>query len=202
VSPDIWIDDDVFDAIKHQAVPFEDRQPNDVLRRVLLTDSPEPQEATPAASTPTEQARVVPTTRRAPASAAGRTRSKTTERKAAKRTRVPSSALMPEANYRLPILRVLSDAGGRMATSEAIAAVGDIVYDQLKPADLELQGTKPRWEQRIQFTRLRLVEDKLMKKESPRGTWEITEAGEKVVSDSIKVQAVDGARAEREAATA
>jgi hypothetical protein len=203
MSPDIWIDDDVLDAIKQQAIPFEDHEPNDVLRRVLLTGSterPGKEPATaahekPQADLADRPAPAPASSRRAAASASSRTRGKT-------RTRVSSSALLPEANYRLPILRALSDAGGRMATSEAIAAVGEIVYDQLMAADLELQGNKPRWQQRIQFTRLRLIDDELMKKDSPRGMWEISEAGEQMVRGSIKSEAVNSVRAKHEAATA
>jgi hypothetical protein len=34
-----------------------------------------------------------------------------------------------------------------------------------------------RWENRVHFTRLRLVERGELKKDSPRGLWEISEAG-------------------------
>ncbi|HEY5287197.1 MAG TPA: winged helix-turn-helix domain-containing protein [Solirubrobacteraceae bacterium] len=104
---------------------------------------------------------------------------------------------MPEMEYRYPILRVISDNGGRVPTSEAVAAVGELVKDKLLPADLEMLGKKPRWEARAQFTRLRLIEEGLMKKDSPRGVWEITNEGEEAVKKQLRSDAVASPRAKR-----
>ena len=80
-----------------------------------------------------------------------------------------------------PILHVISEAGGRMPTREVVAA---IVREQFKP-DQEAQGGKQRWERRIQFAHLRLIEDGRMKPDALRRSWETSQAGEKQVSRQV-----------------
>jgi len=174
MSPQIQIDEDVFKALTDQAIPFQDHEPNDVLRRLLLTGD-DPKTITRSTEAPES----------AHASEAGThdQSSRTPKRsKAGKRRRAASSTLLPETEYRYPILRALSDNGGRMPTREVVAAVGEFVKHRLLPADLEMLGRKPRWEGRVQFTRLQLIRDGLMKEGSPRGVWEITSAGEEAVN--------------------
>jgi hypothetical protein len=77
-----------------------------------------------------------------------------------------------------------------MPTSEVVTAVGEHVKDKLLSADLEILGKKPRWEGRVQFTRLQLVRDGLMKEDSPRGVWEITSVGEETVEKQLQADAV------------
>jgi hypothetical protein len=84
-----------------------------------------------------------------------------------------------------------------MPTSEVVASVGELVKDMLLPADLETLGKKPRWEGRVQFTRLQLIRDGLMKKDSPRGVWEITGAGEKKVKERLGADEIEATRTER-----
>ena len=190
MSPQIQIDDDVLEALKQQAVPFEDHEPNDVLRRLLLLAGDQPQSVTTMTPTP---GRV-----RASETVLQQRTSKGSKRlKPAKRKRAPSSTLLPESAYRLPILRVLFGNGGRMPTSEAVVAAGELVKDKLLPADLEMLGKKPRWEGRVQFARLQLIKDGLMKKGSPRGVWEITDAGEQKVKERLKADEIEATRTER-----
>jgi hypothetical protein len=185
MSRQIKIDDDVFEALRREAVPFQDHEPNDVLRRLLLGgDRPR------SITTPTERAtsKGVGTARRVD--------------KPSRRKRAPSSSLMPETEYRYPILHVLSDNGGRLPTSEAVAAVGEIVRDKLLPADREKLGKKPRWQARIQFARLRLIEEGLMNKNSPRGVWEISAEGEKLVQGKLRSDAISTVETTRKMAGA
>ena len=58
-------------------------------------------------------------------------------------------------------------------------AVGDQVRDRLIPGDLEPTGNghEIRWEMRVHFARLRMKQRGLLKADSPRGTWEISDAG-------------------------
>jgi hypothetical protein len=178
LSHQIQIDDDVFAAIKAQAIPFQDHEPNDVLRRLLFAGDE---------AQPTETPGPVRTSE---GTADQRTSKASKRSKPAKRRRAPSSALLPETEYRYPILRALFDSGGRMPTSEVVTAVGEHVKDKLLSADLEILGKKPRWEGRVQFTRLQLVRDGLMKEDSPRGVWEITSVGEETVEKQLQADAV------------
>jgi hypothetical protein len=167
----IEIDDDLLDLLKRNAEPFVDT-PNDVLRRLLLRAKPD-------------------TTGTAPSIQGKSARRPRAERKQARpRRRAPSNALLSERAYELPLLKTLDDAGGRLPTREAVHAVGEAVAGELMPMDHDvLEHGRERWEMRVQFVRLRLVEAGLLERKSPRGVWEISRAGRE------RLQAVDsGAR--------
>jgi hypothetical protein len=164
------ISSDAWDAWKEAAKPFE--LPDDVLRRVLgvRMKSVAAVATAPAASAPDSAAR---TTR---PSRSGRRREKSGQ----KRSRVPSELLLPESQYELPILQALSATGGRRPTREVVEEVGRVLNGRLTEVDREpiRDGGPPRWQNRVQFARLRLVKAGLMKGDSPRGVWEISPAGE------------------------
>lgn len=78
----------------------------------------------------------------------------------------------------MPLLRALADRGGSASAREVIEAVGRDLASDLMPLDKEKLGSGVvRWENRVQFVRLRLVEQGLLAKDSPRGTWKLTDAG-------------------------
>jgi hypothetical protein len=98
--------------------------------------------------------------------------------------RAPIGSLLPEAEYVLPILRVLVDRGGSAPAKDVVAAVGGILADRLKDRDREtLPNGGQRWQNRIQFSRLKMKERGLLKRGSPRGLWEITDAGVQLVAE-------------------
>jgi len=167
------ISSDAWEAWKEAAEPFE--LPDDVLRRVLGVPTNPVAAVKPAAarssSAPVDNAN------------ARTTRSSRSRRRGAnsgqKRSRIPSDLLLPEGAYELPILEALSAAGGRRPTREVVEDVGRALSDRLTEADREpLDDGGPRWENRVQFARLRLVKAGFMKADSPRGVWEISSAGE------------------------
>lgn len=175
----IEIDDDLLELLKRHAEPFVDT-PNDVLRR-LLFDEDEPSTSSRAGES------------RSGSSARGvgakRGRDKPSKKPTA-RKRAPSGALLSEHAYELPLLEALEAAGGRMPTREAVAAVGERIGSQLMPMDHDvLEHGRERWEMRVQFVRLRLVEAGLLEKESPRGVWEISDAGRERLKHSAAVAA-------------
>jgi Mrr N-terminal domain len=163
----IEVDQDVWAALKADAEPFIDT-PNDVLRRKLgLAVS-----TAPVAS---------PNGGRSTTGTPGRRRSRRPA--GARGRRAPRGSLLPEEAYETPILQVLESNGGRVPASEVISQVGDIVEEQLTALDREhLQTGDLRWHKRVQFTRLRLVERGLVRKDSPRGLWEITAEGQRALS--------------------
>jgi Mrr N-terminal domain len=144
----IDIDDEVFEVLKHHAQPFVDTTPNAVLRRLLGLDPDE------------------------------RPSTDTTEKTGAKRARVARGMLLAEHEYERPILRYLDAHGGRAPSREVVEAVGAVLGDRLTARDRQqLSSGGIRWEKRAAFVRLRLVERGELARNSPRGTWEITDKG-------------------------
>lgn len=87
-----------------------------------------------------------------------------------------------EAFYYTPILRVLSDIGGRGEIGEVLDKVHAMVEDSLKPVDKEPLASDarvPRWRNAACWARCSMVKEALLKADSPRGVWEIAEAGSK-----------------------
>jgi hypothetical protein len=168
LSPSIEIDTDVFEVLKRNAEPLVDT-PNTVLRRLLGIE-----DVSTSGNSSSEQ-KQDSSHARSPDS-----RSKPSRRSNGKRssTRAPSGSLMPEHEYEMPILNVLNRHGGRAASREVVAEVGEIVKSNLRAKDFEkVSSGGVRWENRIHFCRLRLIERGLLKKGSPRGVWEISEEG-------------------------
>ncbi len=86
----------------------------------------------------------------------------------------------PESQYRVPILRVLSEMGGSAKASDILERVGEIMKPQLKKVDFEPLASgpdNPRWRNAAQWARNSMVNQGFLKRDSPRGVWEITEAG-------------------------
>lgn len=179
----ISVDQEVWTALKAAAEPFVDT-PNSVLRRTLGIDDHR-DGGSRRAGFPDE---VDPTGVPAEARQSARNQNARPNGKASSRrrssSRAPKGSLLPEESYELPILRVLQRHGGRAAAREAIAEVGELVRHQLTPLDQEeLANGGERWQNRVQFTRLRLVKHGLMAKDSPRGIWEITDDGRAAIGD-------------------
>lgn len=166
------VDDDVYAALQARAVPLED-DVNSVLRRLLgLATSarsvgPDALAAPAAAATPS-------------ASRAAGAKTSRPKKPAKKRTRVPKGSILPESDYELPILRALEQHGGRVPTSELIAQLEKEIDSRLTAVDRErLSSGGIRWQNRAQFVRLKLIKRGEMAEGSPRGLWEISEAGRK-----------------------
>ena len=93
--------------------------------------------------------------------------------------RAPVGSILPESEYESPILEALVAAEGRAAAHEVIEEVGRRLKNRLTERDHEmLPGDGGiRWKKRTQFARLNLVRRGLLSSDSPRGVWELTEAG-------------------------
>lgn len=162
------VDEEVWEQLKAQAEPFIDT-PNTVLRRVL-------------GLAPTDEERAL--ARQSPNRRSPRRDPDSHENARAPRpgSRAPMGSLLPESEYELPILRVLADRGGSAPARDVVTAVGKMVADRLTELDREeLPNGGQRWQNRIQFTRLRLKERGLIKSGSPRGLWELADAGAEAV---------------------
>lgn len=167
----IDVDDDVYGALRAQAEPFVDT-PNSVLRRLLGLDAARAAAAAVVTHKP----------RSAGAPRAG-TKVGAKSRKGKPRPRAAAGTLLPEQEYELPLLEALVEAGGSAPSKQLIERVGEKVGGRLTAQDREpLTSGGVRWQSRIQFVRLRLIERGLMQKDTPRGIWAITESGKELIA--------------------
>jgi Mrr N-terminal domain len=80
--------------------------------------------------------------------------------------------------YDLPILSVLDGMGGAGSAPEVIDAVGEMVEEKLTENDLmENRSGVVRRKSRVARRRFHLVQLDLLERNSPRGTWEVSEEG-------------------------
>lgn len=167
VSRAVEIDDEVWEELKAHAEPLVDT-PNTVLRRVLGLSATEDARTASEAVWPQGARRV--------------DRGDENGRRRPPTRRAPMGSLLPESAYESPILRALAARGGSAPARDVVNAVGEMVADRFTELDREkLANGGQRWQSRVQFTRLRLKERGLIKSGSPRGLWELAEAGEELV---------------------
>lgn len=83
--------------------------------------------------------------------------------------------------YRIPILESLIELGGKGKANEIFILVEKKLKRKLSEVDYEVlpSGTDIRWKNRAGWERAELVHEGFMKKDSPRGIWEITAKGRK-----------------------
>jgi hypothetical protein len=105
-----------------------------------------------------------------------------------KKIRARKGEITSQASYMLPILDALSEMGGTGRMSDVLEEVFKKMKDTLTPKDLEKlsSGTSVRWANKAQWERQRLKTEGYLKKDSPHGTWEITEQGRKLYQDLKK----------------
>ena len=95
-----------------------------------------------------------------------------------RRKRAAPGELMPQSEYRRPILETLSEMGGRARMNDVLQRVFEKVQHQLKPADLmRTKSGEIRWRNRVCWVRYELVQEGLLRSDSPRGIWELSEKG-------------------------
>ena len=127
MSPQIDVDDAVFDELKEHAEPFVDT-PNTVLRRLLGIDGTDD-------IARKSSRRGKPTGGEVVGSPA-RTRQKPTSHRSVKRmrqtaparTRAAAGTILPEERYELPLLTALIDMGGSAPYRDVMDAVGKMLY--------------------------------------------------------------------------
>lgn len=86
----------------------------------------------------------------------------------------------PEDAFRVPILQSLTELGGSGAMADVLDRVEAKMRNQLNAYDrstLPSDPTQTRWRNTAQWARNAMVREGLMSSDSPRGIWEITEAG-------------------------
>lgn len=91
--------------------------------------------------------------------------------------RLPKGQRTPEAEFVEPILQVLKKMGGSGEADEVVERVGRIMKQTLRAVDCEplKSDGQPRWQKAVHWARRKMVQDGLLKPDSRRGMWEISE---------------------------
>ncbi|HOK96304.1 MAG TPA: winged helix-turn-helix domain-containing protein [Anaerohalosphaeraceae bacterium] len=90
-----------------------------------------------------------------------------------------------EEAYYVPILQVLAEMGGSGKVAHVLDKVGVKMQSILKKWDYEPLSSSPdnpRWRNAAQWARNSMVNEGLLKNDSPRGVWEISEKGKTLLS--------------------
>lgn len=81
--------------------------------------------------------------------------------------------------YRLPILQALVEFGGHSSVDQVCLRVEEIMSEVLHEIDYQMLPSRKevRWRNTARWERCKMIEDGLLSKDAPYGTWQITEAG-------------------------
>ena len=93
----------------------------------------------------------------------------------------------PDQAYYLPILAALAALGGRGKSSDIVDTVGKSMQHQLRDVDFEALASDPnmpRWRNTAHWARFQMIQDGLLKDDSKRGVWEISDMGRAFLNDS------------------
>lgn len=92
----------------------------------------------------------------------------------------------PEREYYVPILETLEELGGRGYADEILKIVYTKMEDRFTEDDLQLlpSGGDYRWRNTAQWARQHMVVQGLLRDDSPRGVWEISEAGRRYLEQN------------------
>jgi hypothetical protein len=102
--------------------------------------------------------------------------------------RASPGSILSEREYELPILEELLAKKGRGHATEITDGVGKRLEGKLTRLDYDfLDSGDVRWRNRTQFTRHTLKTRGLIKADSPRGIWELTDAGRAAAEKSGRV---------------
>jgi hypothetical protein len=155
--PVIRITDATWSRLKQWAVPLDDTR-DDAVRKVL--DAAEEHLRCPQTTVPPDRGVLV-------------------ERPPSRKGERRNGVKTPEKVYRLPILEALHELGGSASVKDVLQVVEVKVKPLLNEFDYEKvpSGGDIRWRNTACWARFGLVKDGLLKSESPKGVWELSERG-------------------------
>lgn len=96
--------------------------------------------------------------------------------------------ITPTRKYRVPILEALDEMHGRGKVKDVLEKVEAKMKDKLTENDYKKipSGTILRWRNHAMWERMNMKLDGLLKEESPRGIWEITDKGQNYLKNMSK----------------
>lgn len=105
-----------------------------------------------------------------------------------KKKPLPRGVKIPQSAFRMPILEALVELGGSGPASELFAIVEKKMQGQLQDVDYELltDGRTVRWRSSVSWERQTLKRESLIKSDTPRGIWEISDQGRSYLQDYQK----------------
>lgn len=91
----------------------------------------------------------------------------------------------PRQAFRISILEALIELRGKGKVNEILEKVEIKMKEVLKPVDYEKlpSGVMIRWQNTAQWERYIMVQDGLLRSDSPKGIWEITEEGKRLLKN-------------------
>jgi Mrr N-terminal domain len=179
----IGIDHEVLEALKLRAEPLVD-DPNTVLHRELQIGATSNGHR-PRTPLVLEEAREVSRAAEGRKPSAGkRAKAPATKRpRIGKSPRASKGSLTPEEAFEDPLLRILEKAGGQLPVRDVLAQLRIEMSSRLNDEDRVEDGKGvARWEKRVHFVRLKLVDRGLLSRDVARGTWAITDMGRERVA--------------------
>ncbi len=104
--------------------------------------------------------------------------------------RLPHGLRTPPKEFRIPILLALTRKGNVARASEVLSDILDQMKDRLHEVDFQLvsKDSIERWKNTASWARYYLAQEGLLSKDTPKGIWEITEAGQDYLA---KAQSMD-----------
>lgn len=94
--------------------------------------------------------------------------------------RAKKGEITPEHDFFIPILQIIKEEGGSAKTKYVVRKVGIMMSGNFTLKDREPVPSNPnqtRWDNRVRWARNTLITKGLLKSNSPRGLWEITQKG-------------------------
>ena len=152
--PVIRVSEDNWKRLQKWAIPLEDT-PNDVIGKVLDAAEGRGQSAREESHESLDVPRIATT-----------------------REQHQTSVRTPDEAYERPLLDALDELGGSARTDEVLQLVERKMQGTLTEHDRKpLPGSgETRWRNTAKFARKHLVDKGLLRKDSPRGTWELVDA--------------------------
>ncbi|KXB96977.1 MAG: hypothetical protein AA908_09345 [Chlorobi bacterium NICIL-2] len=97
----------------------------------------------------------------------------------------PTGLRTPERAFVLPILQTLAEKGGQADAASVVEGVLERMRHQLKQSDFETTATsdQPRWKVSLYLARSAMVRQGLLRNDTPRGIWAISEQGERYLAE-------------------
>lgn len=84
---------------------------------------------------------------------------------------------IPQAAYEIPILESIDKLGGKAKAGDVLDELERRMKPLFGPVDYAKTGTEARWRNTARWARAALIEQNLIKANSKRGIWELTQKG-------------------------